>query len=168
MIRALTATCDLLAGAVKIACALAILAMIAMAGWQVWGRFVLNDTPTWTTSVTLLTILYTVFLAAAVGLREDRHLSVTLLRDVLPPGAQGWLDRGVALALAGFGAAMIWGGWMLIDRTGGNPIPLLGISQGWTYAPLPISGGLTILFCLERLAGANPGPVIAPVSPSET
>lgn len=140
---------------VKIGAAIAMVALIVMAGWQVWGRYVLNDTPTWTTSVTLLVIIYVVFLSAAVGIRENTHLSVTLLRDQLPISGQIWLDRAVVICVFLFGAAMIYGGALLIDRTMANSIPLLRISQGWTYLPLVISGGMTVLFCAERLLTGN-------------
>ncbi|NRG19490.1 TRAP transporter small permease [Rhizobiales bacterium] len=156
---ALARLCDGLAFLVKTASALALIAMIAMAGWQVWGRYVLNDTPTWTTSVTLLTIQYVVFLSAAVGLREATHLSVTMLRDMLPPHARVWLDLAGYVAVLLFGVAMVWGGALLIGRTATSKMPLLGISQAWTYLPLVLSGGLTILFCAERFI-SRPRPVI--------
>ena len=39
-----------------------------------------------------------------------------------------------------------------LDRASGRPIPLLGISQGWSYAPLVVCGGLIVLFSIEQVA----------------
>lgn len=69
-------------------------AMTAVIIWQVWGRYVLNDTPDWTERTALLLVLYFALIAAAAGVLNRGHLSIVFLQDMLPVKAR------FALALA--------------------------------------------------------------------
>jgi TRAP-type C4-dicarboxylate transport system permease small subunit len=42
-------------------------------------------------------------------------------------------------------------GGELVARTWGHTIPSLGISRGFAYLGLPISGGLILVFALEKI-----------------
>ena len=50
--------------------------------WLVYGRYVLNDTPTWVEQVSLLLVMVITFLGAAVGVHQHSHLSVVVFRNV--------------------------------------------------------------------------------------
>jgi len=150
--------------------------LIVFTGWQVFGRYVLNDTPTWTEKLALLLILIVSLPMAAVGLRENFHLGISMFADKLAPRARRWLEMLNALILAGFGLAMIVYSRTLVVGTWGRDIPLLGLPQGLQYLPLMICGGLIVLFMIERLwflwrAPAADGVaalegIAAPVSPT--
>ena len=49
------------------------IALICAVTWQVFGRYVLNDTPTWAESLALLLVLYVTMLGTAVGVRCRAH-----------------------------------------------------------------------------------------------
>lgn len=136
--------------------------LVAMAGWQVWGRYVLNNTPTWTEQATMLALLYITLPLAAVGIRQGFHLAVEIVPDALSGAALRWQQRGVMLCLGFFGYYMTVSGWDLMMRTWAQSLPLISISRGFTYLPLVISGALTLIFVVEKLvwsftaAGAPP------------
>jgi TRAP-type C4-dicarboxylate transport system permease small subunit len=44
----------------------------------------------------------------------------------------------------------IWS-WELVEMVRNFRIPLLGISQGWTYAPMVLGGSLMVLFSIEQV-----------------
>ena len=56
----------------------ALVVLVATFGWLVFGRYVLNQTPTWVEQLALLLICYITFLGAAIGIHEQSHLGVTL------------------------------------------------------------------------------------------
>jgi TRAP-type C4-dicarboxylate transport system permease small subunit len=153
---------DHLARAVVAVSAVALVLLVVFTGWQVWGRYVLNDTPTWTEKAALLLILIVALPMAAVGLRENFHLGIDFVVDALPPRAARVLRMVNAAILMGFGAMMIVGSWPLVVGTWGRAIPLIGLPQGLQYAPLIVTGGLIVLFMAERLwfliRGADPVP----------
>ena len=55
--------------------------------WQVFGRYVLNDTPTWAESLALLLVLYMTMLGVAVGVRDAGHIGL----ESLPCCCPDWL-----------------------------------------------------------------------------
>lgn len=58
--------------------------LVASFGWLVFGRYVLNDTPTWVEQMAMLLVTNITFLAAAVGIHERTHLSVDMLSMIVP------------------------------------------------------------------------------------
>ena len=62
----------------------AIVVMTVIFAWLVFGRYVLNDTPTWVEQVSLLLIMVISFLGAAVGVNQNTHLSVVIFRSMAP------------------------------------------------------------------------------------
>lgn len=151
---------DRIAWTVVFLSGIALILLVVFTGWQVWGRYVLNDTPTWTEKLALLLILIVSLPMAAVGLRENFHLGIAFGAELLPARAQHWLGIVNALVLAGFGVAMIVGSWPLVTGTWGRDIPLLGLPQGLQYVPLIVAGVLIVAFMAERLWFAwRAGPV---------
>nr|WP_246523480.1 TRAP transporter small permease [Neoroseomonas eburnea] len=120
-------------------------------GWLVFGRYVLNDTPTWIERAATLAILAIAMPVAAVGVRERFHLSVLGVREALPRTAQRWIALGCDALMGLFGAAMAWWSWELVDMVAAFRIPLLGISQGWTYVPMTAGGALMVLYAIEQV-----------------
>ncbi len=142
---------DRLSWAVVFLSGIALILLVGFTGWQVWGRYVLNDTPTWTEKLALLLILIVSLPMAAVGLRENFHLGISFAAELLPARAQYWLGIVNAVLLAGFGVAMIVGSWPLVIGTWGRDIPLIGVPQGLQYVPLIVAGALIVAFMVERL-----------------
>lgn len=46
-----------------------LLGIVGVVAYQVFGRYVLNDTPTWAESLALVLVLYVTMFGAAVGVR---------------------------------------------------------------------------------------------------
>ena len=131
---------------------LGLVLMTAFIAWQVFGRFVLNDTPTWTETSSVLLMGWFVFLGAAVGIREGYHLSFDVVLYVLPRRAQRILHTVSDIAVAAFAAGMIAYGWQLSAGTWGTTIPNLGWSGGIVFLALTSGGVVMLVFALERLA----------------
>jgi TRAP-type C4-dicarboxylate transport system permease small subunit len=125
--------------------------MTAAIAWQVWGRFILNDTPSWTEPVSLFLMLWFILLVAAVGVRERFHLGLDLIRDIVPEPVRVAMDLVSYLCVGGFGAAMAFYGWELAAGTWSATIPILGIPEGTTYSALVVAGILIVLFALEQV-----------------
>ncbi len=124
--------------------------MTLVIGWQVFGRYVLNSSPPWSESVALITMLYFVLLAAAVGVYEQFHLGFRLFVSMLPARFKPVVYvLGQVLVLI-FGATMAWNGMRLIEYTDTHVIPTLGISRSVAYWPFVICGILIILFAFVR------------------
>lgn len=141
---------DILARIVIVLAAIAMVGLVAITGWMVFGRYVLNDTPTWVERAATLIVITIALPVAAVGVRERFHLSVLGFREALPERARWAVELVCDIAVGLFGLAMAWWSWELVATSQGIRIPLLGISQIWTYLPLTLCGVLITLFSIEQ------------------
>jgi TRAP-type C4-dicarboxylate transport system permease small subunit len=145
--------------------------MTCFVAWQVFCRYVLNDSPSWTEPGSVMLMSWFVFLGAAVGIRENYHLGFDVLLYVLPDAGKKWLRMISDLVALAFGIGMIWYGAQLIDLTWNTVLPSLAISGGWDYVPLVAGGILVVLFTLERillrLSGAPIDDVLDELPPAE-
>jgi TRAP-type C4-dicarboxylate transport system permease small subunit len=133
-----------------LAAGLALVVIIVAFGWLVYGRYVLNDTPTWVEQLSLLLVSYITFLGAAVGIRRNTHLSIDFVRESLP-----FLPREIMrylsdLFIVAFGACMAWQGYTLFLDNTDRMIPMIDVAEAWRVLPLGICGALMVLF-----AGSN-------------
>lgn len=119
--------------------------------WQVFGRFVLNDTPTWTESISVIIMGWFIFLGAAVGIREGYHLSFDVLLHVLPKPVRKVLHTVSDMVVIAFGGGMAGYGLQLAQQTWSSTIPNVGWPVGVTYLALVFGGFLMVLFSIERI-----------------
>ena len=127
-------------------------ALVLLMGWLVFGRYVLNDTPTWIEQVAILLIAWITFLGAAVGVRDESHLSIDFIRESLPPVPRAVLRVLADAMVAVFCGLMTWQGWKLVGTNLAREIPMLGLPEAWRYAALVAFGALGLLFVALRLA----------------
>ncbi len=126
-------------------------AIVACVVYQVFGRYVLNDTPTWAESLTLVLVLYVALLGAAVGVRDAGHIGMESLLVLVSERWRLRLELVIHVLVGIFGALMVAGGFGLASGVIDYKIPTLGISEAWHYAPLMISGALITLFSIEHI-----------------
>ncbi len=137
---------------------LGLVAMTAIVAWQVFGRFILNSSPSWSEQAALTLMIWFVTLAAAVGVREGFHIRITAVEDMVNPAIRKAMQVLAELVVGGIGVAMLLWGGELVNRTWGHVIPSLGLSRGFAYLGLPLAGGLIALFALERILKILAGP----------
>ncbi|HEY8603829.1 TRAP transporter small permease [Tsuneonella suprasediminis] len=134
-----------------------LLAMTAIIGWQVFGRFVLNSSPSWTEQASLIMMVWYVMFASAAGVYEGFHIRIALLEEKFGKRARALL-RFVAIIIAVIGLVLLVYGTQLCWEVRSNAVPSLGISRAIAYIPLPVSGLLMALFALPQiLTGRHPG-----------
>ncbi len=142
---------QVLASVARHIAALAMLALVAVQGWQVFARYVINDSPGWTEPVTMLLLSVAMSMGAAAAVHGNRHFGFFLLAGQLGPRSARALQVVVEAIVATMGAVLAWWGWILwmdsVDiKTAGADLP-----QSVNYLPLSIGGALMVVFALNRL-----------------
>lgn len=132
--------------------ALAIVALVAVITWQVFGRFVLDASPSWTEQAALVIMLWLVMLGAAAGVEEGFHIRIALAESLLGPQRAAWLRRLSAAIVALLGLVIAFGGAILCWTFRDSAVPSLGISRGVALSVIPVSGVLIAVFACRRLA----------------
>ncbi len=144
---------DGVARAALILAAVSLLSIAVVQFWQVFARYVLNDSPGWTEPVALLLMNTAMMCGAAVGVRLDTHFSFSLVADAVSPRLQIALRALSSLVIGAIGAALAWGGARLMVDDWDIAMAGAAIPEGLRYLPLCVGGGLMTLFALERLVG---------------
>ena len=136
--------------------------LIAAVSWQIFGRYVLNSTPTWAESTALILVLYVTMLGCAVGVRDAGHIGMESLVMLLPQHMHKWFALVVHLFTLGFGVLMAWNCAIMLNSVRGYMIPTLGISESWRYVPLVMAGTLITLFSIEHIVALLQGKEVEP------
>ena len=142
---------DLLARICVLLAGIALVVMTVIFAWLVFGRYVLNDTPTWVEQVSLLLVMVIAFFGAAAGVHNHTHLSVVVFRNIVPTPVRTTFVIISDILMAGFGGMMFWYGIELTKFKWNTLIPLIQWSEGLRSLPLTISGALLFLFSSGHL-----------------
>jgi TRAP-type transport system small permease protein len=139
-----------------------LIGIVVVVGLQVFGRYVLNDTPIWAESTALVLILYVTMLGAAVGVRDAGHIGLESLLILAPDALRLKLEVVIHFLVGTFGLIMAWNGWVLAESVMAYKIPTLGLPEGINHLPLVISGILIALFSLEHIVALWRGEDVIP------
>jgi TRAP-type C4-dicarboxylate transport system permease small subunit len=159
--RPLLRVLDLMASACMLVAGLQLVFLIASFGWLVWGRYVMNNTPTWVEQSSLLLVVWITFLGGAASVWRGTHLSVDFVREAMPEGPRNILRWIAVFGVALFGGVMTWQGWLLADGTWARRIPMLGVAEGWRAVPMAVSGALIVVFSLAHFSMIARGEYLA-------
>jgi TRAP-type transport system small permease protein len=145
-----------------------ILAVIGLIGvvlcvqWQVIGRYVFNDTPTWAEALALVLVLFVTAFGVAVGVRDAGHIGLESMVSLLPEAWQHRVEILIHLLVGSFGALMVYGGQLWMFAKWNEKKPMLPITDGIDYLPLVIAGALIVLFSIEHIVALLRGTVVEP------
>jgi len=155
-------------------CSVALVVLTVIFGWLVFGRYVLNDTPTWVEQVSLLLVVYIGFLGASVGIHKKTHLGVSVFREISPRPVQRLFELMSHVIMTGFGLVMViygykltvfrWPteiplihvvmviyGYKLTVFRWPTEIPLIHVTEGLRAIPIMLSGICIVLFSIGHL-----------------
>ena len=118
---------------------------------QVVGRYIFNDTPTWTEALALQLVLYITALGVAVGVRDAGHIGLDSMVALLPVSMRLKIEILIHVLVAMFGGVMAWAGWIWTRLKWAELDPMLGIPEGVDYLALVIAGVLIVLFSFEHV-----------------
>ncbi|SDO76747.1 TRAP-type C4-dicarboxylate transport system, small permease component [Ralstonia sp. 25mfcol4.1] len=139
-----------------------LLLLVVAVLYQVFGRYVLNDTPTWAESIAMLLVLYVTMLGTAVGVRDAGHIGLESLLILLPDHLRTKLEILIHVLVGVFGAVMAYNCAFLAHSVADYKLPTLGISEGWRYLPPVIAGTLIVLFSIEHIIAVLKGTEVEP------
>ncbi|MEG0920696.1 MAG: TRAP transporter small permease [Comamonas sp.] len=134
-----------------------LMCLLAAVSWQVFGRYVLNNTPTWAESLSLLLVLYVTMFGVAVGVRNAGHIGLESLLVLAPDWLRIKMEYLIHVLVIVFGAAMAYSCASLAESVWDYRLPTLGISEGWKYIPAVICGSLIVLFSIEHIIALAQG-----------
>ena len=136
--------------------------LIAAVLYQVIGRYVFNDTPTWAESGAVLLVLYVTMLGMAVGVRDAGHIGLESLLVLVPEDIRLKMELLIHVLVLGFGVVMAYNCAVLAQSVWDYKIPTLGLSEAFKYVPPAMAGALITLFSLEHIIALVRGEEVEP------
>jgi TRAP-type transport system small permease protein len=149
----------------KICLVLAVIGLIAIilcVQWQVIGRYIFNDTPTWAEALALLLVLFVTAFGVAVGVRDAGHIGLESMVSLLPDAWRHRIEVLIHLLVGTFGGLMVYGGWQWMVAKWGEKKPMLPVPDGIDYLPVVMAGALIVLFSIEHIVALLKGKVVEP------
>lgn len=130
--------------------------------YQVFGRYVMNNTPVWAESVAVLLVLYVTMLGVAVGVHDAGHIGLESLLVLAPDHVRDKMELLIHALVMGFGLTMAWNCALLAESVWDYKLPTLGVSEAFKYAPAALAGALIALFSLEQILAILRGVEVEP------
>src|SRR6266850_4434083 len=126
-------------------------AMCAVGLLQVFNRFVLNSSLSWSEEFQNFCHIWIVFLAIPIAYRRGAHLSVDSFRSMLPRRAGKVFDYLIELLWIWFAVALAWLGWKVSEVAKLQESPGLEIPMSYPYYAMVVGGAYLLLVVSRRL-----------------
>ena len=91
-------------------CAFLMVLMVFCLGSQVFFRFVLNASLTWSEELSRFAFIWLVYMGAVLGAKERIHIRVTAFHRLLPAAARGWVIPAADLLWVAINLTFAWQG----------------------------------------------------------
>jgi TRAP-type C4-dicarboxylate transport system permease small subunit len=119
--------------------------MTALIFADVFCRYVLGFSIAWADEITLILMIWYVFIALAVGVRRKAHSSIDLLHLIFHHATVDRIaQRIVSLLVFGFGGLLIYFGVELIRIGAYSTLASIDIPSYVEYLFIPVSGALVM------------------------
>jgi len=141
---------------------LGLLSVVLCVQWQVIGRYVFNDTPTWAEALAMLIVLFVTAFGLGVGVRDAGHIGMESLIVLLPEKWRLRLELLIHALVALFGFLMVQSGWLWASAKWQEKKPMLPVPDGIDYVPVIIAGAIIVLFSVEHIVALVRGVEVEP------
>lgn len=135
---------------------LCLLVITLIIPWGVYTRYVHGFGSQWPEPIAIMLMIVFTFFAGAVCYRENLHISVTALPSItngISRKLLGLVVEGLTLIMTAF--IFVKGSELSLEMMHQVMAQMPDIPVGVTYAPIPIGGGIMLLFVIERIWGGT-------------
>jgi len=126
-------------------------AMCAVGLLQVFNRFVLNRSLSWSEEFQIYCHVWIVFLAIPIAYRHGAHLSVDSLRKLFPRRLGVVFDGFIELLWIWFAVALAWLSWKVSEVAKLQSSPGLEMPMSYVYYGMVVGGAYLLLVVLRRI-----------------
>ena len=126
-------------------------AMCAVGLLQVFNRFVLNKSLSWSEEFQIYCHVWIVFLAIPIAYRHGAHLSVESLRKLFPRQLSVMFDLFIELLWIWFAVALTWLSWKVSEVAKLQSSPGLEMPMSYVYYGMVVGGAYLLLVVLRRI-----------------
>jgi TRAP-type C4-dicarboxylate transport system permease small subunit len=127
--------------------------IVLIALLQVFHRFALNSSLSWSEEAQIFGHIWIVFLGIPIAYRRGAHLYIETFCDKLPGRPRAVFNIAVELTWAAFALSLMVLGSMVARVAHLQSSPGLEVPMSYPYAGMVVGGAYLMLVALRRLAG---------------
>ncbi len=131
-----------------------LLFIIVIVSAQVFCRF-FSHSIMWSEEVALLLMVWTAFIALAIGVEKGLHIAITIFFNHFPKKVQWCFNKIILLSMIFFGYILIVYGIKLAQVSMGNLLPATQWPNGIKFIMMPVSGIFVCYFAIFDLFGLS-------------
>lgn len=132
---------------------LVILVIVIIVSIEVFGRLLFHKSLMWSEEVALLLMVWTAFIAMAIGVEKGLHIAITIFFNMFPKKVQPVITKFNTCATIFFGWILLYYGIRLARMTWTSTLPATQWPAGTAYSMMPVAGIFIIYFALTDLLG---------------
>lgn len=128
------------------------IALVVVGAAQIFNRFVLNSSLSWSEEFQRYAHIWLVYLAVPVAYNRGTHIGVDIIRSLLPRWLEsviGFLVNVLWLALS---VAILVLAMQIMRITGSQTAPGLGISYDYIYMGLVVGAAYLLFVVVRKIA----------------
>jgi TRAP-type transport system small permease protein len=125
--------------------------MLGIGLMQVFHRFMLNSSLSWSEEAQIFGHIWVVFLGIPVAYRRGAHLYIETFRDMLPRALGAAFDLMVELLWAAFAISLMVLGYQVARVAALQESPGLEIPMSWPYSGMILGGAYLLLVAVQRI-----------------
>lgn len=129
--------------------------MTLLIGTQVFMRYFLNDSLTWSEELARYFFIWATYIGIAAGFKHAAHIRVDFLTVKLPMHYQRYINILVHLIVIAFAYIVIMEGYTLVERIlkFNQKSSSLGVSMAYVYLAPLVGFGLSVIRLLQAIYG---------------
>ena len=136
------------------------IAMVALACWQVFTRYILQNPSSWSEELVSYLFAWMALLGASIVVGERGHMNIPILVDRMGPMARKVLNIFSEVVGCIFAAViLVYGGVQITTLAMGQMTSSLGVPIGVFYVVLPLCGVINIIYTILNIIGIIKGEI---------
>ena len=138
--------------------------IVVVARLQVFHRFALNSSLSWSEELQIFGHIWIVFLGIPIAYRRGAHLYIETFCDMLPRGPRSAFNLLVEWTWAAFAVSLMVLGWMVARIAHLQSSPGLEVPMSYPYAGMVLGGAYLLLVAVRRMVegGWRAAPLASP------
>ncbi len=124
---------------------LCIAGFVTLAFLQVFCRFILNDSLTWSEELCRYLFVWMVFLGAGVGILHKRHIIIDIVPNLIPGSARKYYDVAINVLILAFTVLLMRYGLVFAQRGMRQNSPAMQIPLGYVYGGIILGGAVMFI-----------------------
>lgn len=126
--------------------------MLVIGLMQVFHRFALNSSLSWSEEAQIFGHIWVVFLGIPIAYRRGAHLYIETFRDMMPAALGRGFDLMVELLWAAFAVSLMVLGYQVAQVAAMQESPGLEIPMSYPYYGMVLGGAYLLLVAAQRIA----------------